>query len=122
MLKTSRATFLALLLTAVAGVMPIAADVPTAGAGVPTTHVVESRDGIAIRSQIVGGRTRVERVTPEPKRLLVLNRPLEIRAVEPGGRRAVLADPLPSGATAFAPRGRASTTLDMADLVHGTAV
>jgi hypothetical protein len=112
------------LLPAVAVAAPVATT--RAGASVPTGHVVtgnavESRDGITIRSQIVGEHTRVERVKPDPRQLLVLDRPLELRAVEPGGRRAVLADPLPGGATPFRPAGRSSTTVVVADLVGRTS-
>jgi hypothetical protein len=94
---------------------------PVAAASAPSTHVVASRDGIVLRSQIVGEQTRLVRVSPDPAQLLILDRPLELRAVEPGGRRAVLADPLPTGATPFRPGGRASTTLVVADLVNRTS-
>ena len=97
----------ALAALVVAAVLIAPVDVAAARGAGPSRHLVESRDGITIGSQIVDGRTQVERVRPHPERLLTLDRPLELRAVEPGGQRAVLADPLPPGATPFRPGGRA---------------
>ena len=56
-------------------------------AGAKTLDAVTSRDGIGFRSIIVDGQTRVERSSPGYEHVVTLDEPLQLRLVEPGGRR-----------------------------------
>jgi hypothetical protein len=52
--------------------------------------------------------------------VLTLDEPLQLRLVDPGGRRVVLGTPLPRGADPHHPGGRASTHLVVADVTTGS--
>ncbi len=89
-------------------------------AGAKTLDAVTSRDGIGFRSIIVDGQTRVERSSPGYEHVVTLDEPLQLRLVEPGGRRVVLGPPLTAGADAYHPGGRASTRLVVVDVANGS--
>ena len=89
-------------------------------AGAKTLDAVTSRDGIGFRSIIVDGQTRVERSSPGYEHVVTLDEPLQLRLVEPGGRRMVLGPPLTAGADAYHPGGRTSTCLVVVDVANGS--
>ena len=106
----------ALRLTIVIGVLSGLGVVAAGPAGAKTVDTVTSRDGIAFQSITFGDQTALERVSPDPALVLTLDEPLELRLVEPGGQRVVLGTPLPEGADAYHPGGRASTHLVVVDV------
>ena len=89
-------------------------------AGAKTLDAVTSRYGIGFRSIIVDGQTRVERSSPGYEHVVTLDEPLQLRLVEPGGRRMVLGPPLTAGADAYHPGGRGSTCLVVVDVANGS--
>jgi hypothetical protein len=98
----------------------VAAPPAVAGGGAHTATAVALDDSAVVRSRIVDGTTVVTRGgRDEP--VLTLPRPLQVRAVEPGGERVVLGPLLARGANTYEPGGRESTTLVVADLVAGTS-
>ena len=111
----------ALGLTIVMGVLAGLGSVvsATGPAGAKTLDTVTSRDGFVFRSIIVDGQTQLQRVAPKAELVLTLDEALELRLVEPGGQRVVLGTPLPEGADAYHPGGRASTHLVVVDVVSG---
>jgi hypothetical protein len=84
--------------------------------GVPGPVTVSSPDGFTFRSTVDEGTTRLEWVASgDAVPVTTFDRALELRLVEPRGRRVVLADPLPRGGDRYNPGGRSSTTLVVVD-------
>jgi hypothetical protein len=109
-----------LRLTIVIGVLSTLGVVTAGPAAAKTVDTVTSRDGIAFQSIRFGRQTALERVSPDPALVGTFDEPLELRVVEPGGGRVVLATPLPKGADPYHPGGRASTRLMVVDVASGT--
>ena len=80
---------------------------------------VAAFDRSATLRSVVDGSTTVVTSVPGGETVVTIDEPLQLRAVEPGGRRIALATPLPAGADAYRPGGRASTRLVVADLDTG---
>jgi hypothetical protein len=109
-----------LRLTIVIGILSTLGVVAAGPAEAKTVDTVTSRDGIAFQSIRFGQQTALERVSPDPGLVATFDESLELRLVEPGGRRVVLATPLPKGADPYHPGGRASTRLVVVDVATGS--
>jgi hypothetical protein len=100
---------------------PALAALPAANAKTPAVTTVASLDGIRYRTTVVDGRTRLVQLSPTRRAVMTLREPMQLRLVEPGGRRVVLATPLPAGTDPYRPGGRASTRLVVADTEERTS-
>ena len=108
------ATFVALLAVATS-----ISGTPAAAKSAETAVRLTALDGSAqAQSRITDGKTVVSSPSAESVALR-LNEPLQLRVVEPGGKRVALATPLAAGADTYRPGGRASTRLVVADLSTG---
>jgi hypothetical protein len=92
-----------------------------ANATTTAAATVASLDGIRYRTTVVDGRTRLVQLAPTRRSVMTLPTPLQLRLVEPGGGRVVLATPLRAGADPYRPGGRASTRLVVADTEQRTS-
>jgi hypothetical protein len=88
--------------------------------GAPAVRVTALDQSTRAQSRIVDDTTVVSRVRDEAEALR-LSEPLQLRVVESGGDRVVLATPLAKGADTYRPGGRTSTRLVVADLRAGTS-
>ena len=111
------ATFVALLAvaTSISGTPAAAKSAKSAETAVRLTALDGS---VQAQSRITDGKTVVSSPSVESVALR-LNEPLQLRVVEPGGKRVALATPLAAGADTYRPGGRASTRLVVADLSTG---
>jgi hypothetical protein len=100
---------------------PALAALRAATAKTTAATTVASLDGVRYRTTVVDGRTQLVQLAPTRRSVMTLREPLQLRLVEPGGRRVVLATPLPAGADPYRPGGRASTRLVVADTEERTS-
>jgi hypothetical protein len=98
----------------------LATRVPAERAPHERTVTVTGPDGTSFASTIIGSDTRVERIAPGRELLFELDRPLELRLVDPAGSRLALADPLPDDGDTYRPGGRRSTHIVVADLASAS--